>query len=282
MESEPPYVVFLGNPGAGKSTILNTLTETETFPSGPSIGGGLTKTCQLFPTPSCTLCDTPGLDDPASRTSAAATLSTLFSSATAVKLIFVITLEGTTVRAGDIATVHTIITALHDADTRVGSKFTICVNKCSVDNYALLQTPARRAHVAASFQCLGHEPSVYALPCVPHVSDALNARLSGYERRLHELIAATPLVYLTPGRAVKLDRKAFPLLLRQLQSKVEEREDTLAQQQMENQRLRSSKWRRQFPRIVFYVFRMLGMVSVAFAVVAVPGALFRVLKFALE
>ena len=56
-------ILVVGNPGAGKSTILNTLLQKAQFKSGASLGVGLTFRFDKFQENGITYMDTPGLCD---------------------------------------------------------------------------------------------------------------------------------------------------------------------------------------------------------------------------
>ena len=58
-------IVFIGNPGVGKSSLGNNLLQEVKFKSGINIGKGLTWKMDCFEAPNgVSVCDTPGLDDP--------------------------------------------------------------------------------------------------------------------------------------------------------------------------------------------------------------------------
>ena len=97
------YIVILaGNPGSGKSTLLNSLAGKITFPSGVSIGEGLTTIVQTARgTDGKLYGDTPGLDDVAIRAKAAGEMNKILRANNAIKLVFVVTLEAGRVKPAE-------------------------------------------------------------------------------------------------------------------------------------------------------------------------------------
>lgn len=132
---EKPYIILVGNPGVGKSTILNSLTNEPTaiFEAGVSWGTGLTTAIQLYETDAYFLGDTPGLSDIETREQAAREISSLLRKATYLKLIFVVTLEAGRVKPDDLTTMNLILESIDIGDTT--NKFAIIVNKIPHNTY---------------------------------------------------------------------------------------------------------------------------------------------------
>eukprot|EP01037_Dinobryon_pediforme_P025231 gene25231-27303_t len=148
--------ILAGNPGSGKSTLLNSLAGKITFPSGVSIGEGLTTVVQTARgTDGKLYGDTPGLDDVAIRAKAAGEMNKILRANNAIKLVFVVTLEAGRVKPADKTTMEVILDALPDST----NKFTIIINKMEKSVYNQLQEPEKLKRLLVSLVSEKHTTS---------------------------------------------------------------------------------------------------------------------------
>jgi GTP-binding protein EngB required for normal cell division len=121
------YIIFVGNPGVGKSTLLNCLAGEVLFESGVS-ADGMTNILQIKKCREIYLIDTPGLDDISRKKQAAKEIEKALKQGGLSKLIFVVTLESGRVRPSDIATMNLVLESIEEKE-REDVKYGIIINK---------------------------------------------------------------------------------------------------------------------------------------------------------
>jgi len=122
----PNYVLFVGNPGTGKSTLLNSILGNSVFRSGVSYGSGLTYEMQKFCKDGIVYCDTPGLADSARRQTAANEINKALTQTGFYRLFFVIVLDSGRVIPQDIATINLVTQSLTNSPN---NSYGIIINK---------------------------------------------------------------------------------------------------------------------------------------------------------
>lgn len=123
-------IVDVGNPGTGKSTILNALVGSILFPSGPSDNfEGVTQSTTSATIGGIKYTDTPGLDDITQQENAARQIEQAFNTDKTIKLVFVITLEAGRLRASDVSTIKTVLDSLAKRHVQTDPNFSVVVNK---------------------------------------------------------------------------------------------------------------------------------------------------------
>ncbi|CAE7681139.1 wrt-1 [Symbiodinium sp. CCMP2456] len=136
----PECFLFVGNPGVGKSTILNGLISEPRFKSGFSPGQGMTSVLQCEEKGGKFYMDTPGLADVEKRRIAAKEIEKALKQDGDYRIFFVLTLESGRVRPQDKATMELVL----QAAPCIGHKYGILFNKVSKRaQEEITQNPAR-------------------------------------------------------------------------------------------------------------------------------------------
>ena len=124
------YRLFIGNPGVGKSTLVNCLAQKILFKNGVSIGGGLTYQMEKREHDGIVYMDTPGLADIKLRKAAAEAITKALRQNGIYQIFFVVTLEAGRVRPQDLATIKLVLENAKDV-----TYYSLIVNKLTKKLY---------------------------------------------------------------------------------------------------------------------------------------------------
>lgn len=126
MEPEgPEKFVFIGNPGVGKSTLINSLIGKSVAESGVTAGAGLTQFFSIYEHDGKSFMDTPGLADIKIREQAAKEIETALKQGGKYRLFFVLTLLQGRVKPEDVVTINTVMSAINDPN----KSFNVIINQ---------------------------------------------------------------------------------------------------------------------------------------------------------
>jgi GTP-binding protein EngB required for normal cell division len=130
------HFLMIGNPGVGKSTILNGFAGKFLFKSGTSFGKGLTYQLDEARVGNRIFMDTPGLADIEMRKKAAEQITLALKKGGEFKIFFVVTLEAGRVKPADVTTIKLVL----DAIPINNGEYSIIVNKLEPEDLETLLT----------------------------------------------------------------------------------------------------------------------------------------------
>ena len=224
--------IFIGNPGNGKSTLLNILCNKNVFKAGHSVGKGLTTTHKKYSIGDITYMDTPGLNDADDclRKQASAEISKALKSGGDYKVIFVVGEKNGRVLAADAATMNMVLDA---APEIVKNKFGVIVNQASVKTVDLPPTGVG-SQVAWSAFLFSQRPDVSTgyllfLPRIAELEEVQSEKMNfGQVRGLQKIILLMkfvnecPVINLTVPKVTEIDHRQIDVYAARSKKKEEE------------------------------------------------------------
>lgn len=161
MDKSLDRYLLIGNPGAGKSTILNGLcksagVEHAKFHAGISLGGGLTTKFNWFQVPGFgVFMDTPGLDDDTMRKEAAAQIKKALTQEGRYRIFFICFAQSGRIQPADKTTIKLVCDACKDVP---GFCYNVIFNKMSTKIIQTLMTDVKALNLFAGTLFDGIEP----------------------------------------------------------------------------------------------------------------------------
>jgi len=215
--------IIIGNPGVGKSTLLNSVAGEIVFASGWSSGKGKTRKLVQSKIGSITYSDTPGMGS----TEAGEEISKVLKQGGPCQILFAVTEEYGRVRPQDVATMKVVLNAAPE----IKNNFGIIVNKCTKKQIAYhreesnwlmfvtklfhgIDVENQHMNILLLERCESLEDETNALVTmdkISHLEEFMNTRL--------------PVVDLTPDAAKDIDTNALAGLKEEMESKIKELEE---------------------------------------------------------
>jgi len=202
-------ILFIGNPGTGKSTLLNGIIGQAKFKSGVSFGKGMTQFIQLCKDEKTGIeyGDTPGLSDVELREQAAAEITkALKSGDDEYKIVFVVTEEAGRVRPADVATMTCVLDSISGITDM--PPYGIIVNKVSKKK---IQRMTSNPHESSAFTtCLNDKYVTTYITLYEHKFDLEDEddKVHQVSTDLLEFLSVLPSIRIEPHNVqdVKVDQ----------------------------------------------------------------------------
>ncbi|KAI0563704.1 HSR1-like GTP-binding protein [Gracilaria domingensis] len=212
-------IVLVGNPGVGKSTILNTLVGKAEFESGLSLGGGRTMKMKSYRQGEYEFVDTPGLEDVQHRETAANEISLALRGPAEVILIFIVMLDAGRTRVTDLCCMDVVLSALEECGLDVANKHSIIINKCGPEIHRKLEEEGRE--VKASFKFVRPVYNMSALKLDPEKEEEDNTLLAEKDN-LMDFIRKAPSLKIDETQNIRVDIAAYEEKKRAMEDEIKQ------------------------------------------------------------
>ena len=191
----PRYRLFIGNPGAGKSTIANCIAERVLFKSGISFISGKTQKLDQEKHDGIIYLDTPGLSDINMRQVAANSVTKALTQNGNYQIFFVITLSAGRLRTEDLTTIWLVLENARDIKC-----FSIIINKLSQEEHDNLKNEDNKLMLFAPLDLMltHHNYEVFLL-LNNRVLEGAEDTISDYPE-LVKFATGAPLQHVDPSR----------------------------------------------------------------------------------
>ena len=207
--------MFIGNPGAGKSTLANCVAKKNLFESGINYGQGLTFQLDWKVHNGITYIDTPGLADIKLRQEAAKAITEALKKDGIYQIFFVITLQSGRLRPEDMATIRTVLEGASDI-----KHYSIIISKLSGNAYnGLIQDKGKQlkilmAEIIEQINCKNNPPTILLLLNQIELYHAKNKFIKVDE--LDKFAEEAPCITVKPASVVDIndDPSSFEKLLK--------------------------------------------------------------------
>ncbi|KAJ0395002.1 hypothetical protein P43SY_002155 [Pythium insidiosum] len=219
----PPQVrenrLFMGNPGTGKSTLINCLVGESVFQSGLSWGGGLTKEYQKYVVGDIAYMDTPGLADRTIVQQAAKAITKALSEPGNYKLFFMVRLQNGRVQSEDLTTVERVLDSIDVPDI----KFSILINNLGKRQFdTMMNFGAEFKQVAALINHGKYStPYIFFIPTFKALEERDNQVIELPAEVVEFMESRAPIMHIPRGAASSINTDSFEAQARQLRDMLE-------------------------------------------------------------
>jgi hypothetical protein len=210
--------LFVGNPGTGKSTLLNCLAGSRRFPSGLSYGGGLTRELQTTAVDEVLYMDTPGLADRSAEQQAAAAITQGLRMGGRFKLCFVVRLEFGRAICEDLVTIERVLDSIRLRDV----PFAIVINNISHAAFTTLSARQNEfKRVVAIFNSGSYSTPHFVFIPRFDALDQADDKVIDLPREIRESFDAFPCIEIAPSVVTEIVTFGFSAALGRMEDRLD-------------------------------------------------------------
>ncbi|KAF4149379.1 AIG1 family [Phytophthora infestans] len=223
--------LLLGNPGTGKSTLLNCIIGEQVFEAGICYGGGLTEFFRKHEHDGDVFMDTPGLADRKLMKKAAAAITEALRQSGAYKLFFMVRLENGRVVADDLSTIETVMSCIEATED---VPFTVIINNIKKRQYKAMMERGNAFKEVVTLVNAGKYTTSHILfaPTLDNLDEEDNAAVTLPDHVTRFIFLSAPTVFIKPELVSDMKAEEFLRLVLELQDELGRlREDNIALRQ---------------------------------------------------
>ena len=187
------HIVFVGNPGSGKSTILNSCVGRIISSSGPAISFVHKRKFHSHRIGNVVYSDTPGLDDVRYKKYNAEVLSGIITRHNSLKLILVIVLEAGRVRCSDLCMMKLILDSIQKQGIDTSFKYSLIINRLGGRNYSIYKSEKNMSILLETFSKLSPLNNILLLKLDESAYDECDSILAEAEE-VKKFVDAAPTI----------------------------------------------------------------------------------------
>lgn len=212
--------LFMGNPGTGKSTLINCMVGRAVFRSGLAWGGGLTQEYQKYIANDIVYMDTPGLADQTILRKAAEAITMALSQPGTYKLFFMVRLQNGRVVSDDLATIERVLDSI-DMDN---IPFSILINNLGKRQYDTLMKLGPEFKQVATLINSGKysTPHIFFIPTFEGLEEQDNKIITLPDEAIDFIANDAPSVTIHGGAVSDIDLLGYEQQSQRLKDEIEE------------------------------------------------------------
>ena len=211
------HIVFAGNPGSGKSTIVNSCLGEIISSSGPPLINGYNRPFVSHRSGNDVYSDTPGLDELQGMEKTWQELSKVISKYDSLKIIFVITMECGRLRPSDVSMMKLVLRAIQRQGMDTAYRYSLIINRLYPHEYLFYKSDKNMSTLLEIFSNISPINSLLFLKSEANLEDKSNCILNEAQN-IKKFVDNAPTINGDSLRKVNLDISTWNAVYKKAES----------------------------------------------------------------